>query len=74
MAEKSIKRMPQVNTLYEIVPKGAEGGKAFARIVDLLLFHEVRKAGKKITLFSDSAGDYHGTYLYPAYCCPETNG
>jgi hypothetical protein len=60
MAEKEIKRLPQVKTLYEMLPKGAEGGKEFARIVDLLLFHEARRAGKKITLFSDSAGDYYG--------------
>jgi hypothetical protein len=60
MAEREIKRLHQVKTLYEMLPKGAEGGKEFARIVDLLLFHEARKAGKKITLFSDSAGDYYG--------------
>jgi hypothetical protein len=55
MAEKAVKRLPQVKTLYEILPKGDEGGKEFARIVDILLFHEARRAGKKIILFSDSA-------------------
>jgi energy-coupling factor transporter ATP-binding protein EcfA2 len=55
-----VKRLPEVKTLYEILPKGTEGGKEFARVVDLLLFHEARRAGKKITIFSDVAGDYHG--------------
>ena len=60
MADQIIKRLPGVKTLYELLPKGAEGGSEFARIVDLLLFHEARRAGKKITIFSDVAGDYHG--------------
>src|SRR5215510_4645113 len=59
MAPKEI-RIPQVKTLYEMLPKGAEGGKEFARLMDLLLFHEGRRTGKKIGLFSDVAGDYHG--------------
>lgn len=54
------RRLPEVKTLYEILPSGVEGGKEFARIVDLLLFHEARKNGKKITIFNDAAGDYHG--------------
>jgi len=54
------KRLPEVKTLYEMLPKGTEGGKEFARIVDLLLFHEARRSGKNITIFSDMAGDYHG--------------
>lgn len=61
MAEKIIQRLPPVKTLYEILPKGTEGGKEFARIVDLLLFHEARRSGgKKIMIFDDSAGDYYG--------------
>lgn len=32
----------------------------FARIVDLLLFHEARRQGHTLTLFSDRAGDYQG--------------
>ncbi|MCK4763462.1 MAG: NACHT domain-containing protein [Candidatus Aminicenantes bacterium] len=60
MADKIVKRLPQVKTLYDILPKGTEGGKEFARIIDLLLFHEARRAGKKITLFDDSSGDYYG--------------
>lgn len=51
--------MREVKTLYDIIPKGAEGGKEFARIVDLLLFHEARRSGKNITIFSDAAGDYY---------------
>jgi len=60
MKAKTIKRLPEVKTLYEMLPKGAEGGKEFARIVDLLLFHEARKAGEKITIFNDASGDYFG--------------
>ena len=54
------KRLPEVKSLYENLPRGAESGKEFGRIVDLLLFHEARRAGKNITLFNDAAGDYHG--------------
>ena len=53
-------RLPEVKSLYETLPKGTVGGKEFARIVDLLLFHKARREGKKVTLFSDAAGDYHG--------------
>ncbi len=53
-----IKRLPGVKTLYDILPKGTEGGTEFARIVDLLLFHEARRSGKNLTIFSDAAGDY----------------
>ena len=60
MANKVARRLPGVKTLYDKLPKGAEGGKEFARLVDLLLFHEGRRANKKIALFSDVAGDYHG--------------
>ncbi len=60
MAKKVIKRLPEVKNLYDILPEGSEGGKEFARIVDLLLFHEARSKGKKITVFSDAAGDYMG--------------
>lgn len=60
MAERIIKRLSDVKTLYDILPKGTEGGKEFARIVDLLLFHEARREGKRISIFSDVAGDYYG--------------
>ena len=53
-------RLREVKTLYDILPKGVEGGKEFARIVNLLLFHEARRSGKNITLFNDAAGDYYG--------------
>lgn len=54
------KRIPEVKTLYEILPKGTEGGKEFARIVNLLLSHEARRDERNITLFDDAAGDYCG--------------
>ncbi len=31
--------------------------------MDLLLFHEARRAGKKLTIFDDAVGDYMGTTL-----------
>lgn len=60
MARKVARRLPAVKTLYDMLPAGAEGGKEFARLVDLLLFHEGRRSNNKIGLFSDVAGDYHG--------------
>jgi energy-coupling factor transporter ATP-binding protein EcfA2 len=53
-------RLPETRTLSQILPKGTEGGKEFARIVDLLLFHEARRKGRTINLFSDVSGDYRG--------------
>ena len=55
-----VKRLPEVRDLYAMLPKGTEGAKEFARIVDLLLFHEARRSGKTLSLFNDSSGDYHG--------------
>jgi NACHT domain len=60
MSVSVAKRLPAVKTLYEILPKGADGGKEFARIVDLLIFHEARRAGRTAFLYSDVAGDYRG--------------
>jgi hypothetical protein len=54
------RRLPEVRSLSEILPKGAEGGKEFARIVDLLLVHDSRKSNTRTTLFSDVAGDFRG--------------
>lgn len=59
MAE-NIKRLSGQKTLYELLPKGAEGGKEFARIVDLLLFHQAKRTGSNLTLFSDRSGDWNG--------------
>jgi energy-coupling factor transporter ATP-binding protein EcfA2 len=56
----STKRLPEVPTLSSILPKGSEGGKEFSRIVDLLLFQESRRNGRKVTIFNDAAGDYNG--------------
>src|SRR5437870_2557483 len=58
------RRLPAVKSLYDLLPKGTEGGKEFARIVDLLLFHEARRAGRKFTAFSDASGDFHGLDSY----------
>lgn len=54
-------KIPEVRTLCEILPsKSSVSGKEFARIVNLLLFHDARKKGDNLTLFDDRAGDYHG--------------
>ncbi|CAM3440631.1 NACHT domain-containing protein [Flavobacterium chungbukense] len=52
------KRIPSSKTLSSIIPSGSEGGKEFARIIDLLLFQDYRRKGKTITIFNDSAGDF----------------
>jgi hypothetical protein len=54
------RRLPEVKTLYDLLPKGTEGGKEFSRVVDLLIFHEARRAGRRASLYSDAAGDYRG--------------
>jgi len=53
-------RIPETRRLTEVLPTGREGGLEFARIVDLLLFHEARREGRTFNLFSDRAGDYGG--------------
>ena len=35
--------LPETKRLSDILPMGREGGLEFARIVDLLLFHEARR-------------------------------
>lgn len=60
MPDKIIKRLPEAKTLYDILQKGTEGGREFARIVDLLLFHEARRAGKTISISGDVTVDYRG--------------
>lgn len=54
------KRIPAVPSLSTKLPKGTEGGKEFARIVDLLLFHEARQRGEKFSAINDASGDYSG--------------
>jgi hypothetical protein len=78
-------RLPAVAPLSKILPPGTEGGKEFARIVDLLLFQDAQRRGAPFTIFSDAAGDYHGLdsfdggplrklgttgYQYKFYPCP----
>ena len=61
MAKKIRKRIPDVKTLYEILPpKKPSSGNEFARIVNLLLFHKGRRCGANVTLFDDRAGDWRG--------------
>lgn len=59
-AKGPVDRLPEVRTLADILPKGTEGGKEFARLVSLLLFAESRRSQTNLTLFDDAAGDYHG--------------
>ncbi|MBX3223253.1 MAG: NACHT domain-containing protein [Labilithrix sp.] len=53
-------RIAQVKTLHELLPKGAVGGKEFAHIIDLLLFHVAHEQAESLTLLNDAAGDYAG--------------
>lgn len=55
-----VTRIPAVPTISTKLPKGADGGKEFARIVDLLLFHDAKINGSIQTIFDDSSGDYRG--------------
>ncbi|UGY04848.1 NACHT domain-containing protein [Bradyrhizobium quebecense] len=59
-------RLPNVHSLTHILPKGAESGKEFARVVDLLLFQEARRQGRSITLLNDTSGDYRGLDSFEA--------
>jgi len=56
MPHKVAQRLPDVRTLYQILPKGKEGVAEFGGIVDLLLYHQARRMRNTITLFSDVAG------------------
>lgn len=58
MRQAAVSRLPKVRSLSQILPKGTEGGKEFARIVDLLLINEARLKGGDVTVFDDAAGDY----------------
>lgn len=49
-----------VPDLYHRWGPGAESGKRFARLVDLLLYAEARRDKARHTIFDDRAGDYHG--------------
>lgn len=57
---KIASRLPDTKRLSDLLPTGREGGLEFARIVDLLLFHEARREGRNLTLFSDRSGDFQG--------------
>jgi energy-coupling factor transporter ATP-binding protein EcfA2 len=49
-----------VAPLSKILPAGREGGSEFARIVDLLIYRQVRGTNRTATIFNDAAGDFHG--------------
>ncbi|MCW3058497.1 MAG: signal transduction protein, partial [Capsulimonas sp.] len=53
-------RLVETKTLYQLLPGGSEGGNEFARIVNLLLFQEALRSGRKHAIYSDVAGDYNG--------------
>ncbi|UVL17663.1 NACHT domain-containing protein [Pseudomonas sp. B21-044] len=54
------RRLPAVKSLSSILPTGTEGGKEFARILGLLLFHEAKRVGTDFSLFDDASGDFEG--------------
>ncbi len=53
-------RVQAVKSLSSILPRGAEGGTEFGRIVNLLLAHEARKQGINFTPINTSMGSYYG--------------
>jgi hypothetical protein len=61
MARSMREGIREVKTLGEILPShSSSSGREFARIVNLLLFHDGRRNGRTVTLFDDRAGDYIG--------------
>jgi hypothetical protein len=63
--EELVRRIPEhiqeTRTLYDILPpKSSSSGREFARIVNLLLFHDGRRNGRTVSIFDDRAGDYLG--------------
>ena len=60
MAAQARTRLPAVPPLSQILPKGTEGGREFARIVDLLIFFDSRRRNVSSMLFSDASGDFAG--------------
>jgi hypothetical protein len=80
-----VRRLPPVRTLAQVLPKGAEGGKEFSRVVNLLLFFDARRRNRPVTLLDDAAGDFAGLdalqkdgavlvgYQYKFYPSPLTN-
>lgn len=54
------RRLPAVKSLSSILPSGTEGGKEFARILGLLLFHDAKRNGIDFSLFDDASGDFEG--------------
>ena len=62
---RSRRRIDEVPTLYDILPpKSPASGREFARIVNLLLFHDGRRTGRTVSLFDDRAGDVRGLDAY----------
>jgi len=60
MAKTAARRIPAEVDLTKILPGGVEGGKEFARVIDLLLFYDAQRKGVRSLLFNDAAGDYRG--------------
>ena len=61
MLTTKTKRIPELRALCEILPlKSSSSGKKFARVVNLLLFHDGRRNNKKVVLFDDQTGDSCG--------------
>jgi hypothetical protein len=67
MPKSITKRIEETKTLCDILPsKSASSGHEFGRIVNLLLFHDGRRRGRKITLLDDRSGDYCGLDAFEA--------
>jgi len=52
--------IPNIATLYQRIHSGPEGGKEFARIVDLLLTAEANESDYEFTAINDDVGDAFG--------------
>ncbi len=62
----------ELDTLYDKIPQGPDNAREFARIVDLLRFHEARRAGRRVD-FPLVTGSYRGLDSFDANA-PRTSG
>ena len=54
------RRLPSVPSLSKFLAPGTEGGKEFARIMNLLLLQNSKNRDLEFNLFDDASGDYEG--------------
>jgi len=66
--------IPNVSTLYQRLKKGSEGGREFARIMDLLLLADSKENNYPFTTFDDEMGDAFGVDSFGSVGYRDTKG